>query len=187
MRHRATEYSGNVETMDPKDGLARKLINSFEHLEEDLLLEQLAVPEDLSDPEGSVEMWVASTETYSTEEEIIVQGYLSLPTTVAIERNPQEPAWLLKEELLASEQFRHATTVAKVAGTAADEAPSYGCCHEPQTVLANVERCSRGPLGHADLARTIRPPGSRSAHVLLRDCISVPSALAHRPRPIAGS
>lgn len=110
-----------METMDPIDGLARKLINSFEHLQENLLLEQLAVPEDLSDPDGSVELWVASTETYSTEEEIIVQGYLSLPTTVAIERNAQELAWLFKQELLASEQFRHATTVAKVAGTAADE------------------------------------------------------------------
>ncbi len=112
--------------MDPIDGLAHKLINSFEHLQEDLLLEQLAVPEDLSNPDGSVELWVASTETYSTEEEITVQGYLSLPTTVAIERNAQELARLFKEELLASEQFRHATTVAKVAGTAADEggAPS---------------------------------------------------------------
>jgi hypothetical protein len=119
--------------MDPIDGLARKLINSFEHLQENLLLEQLAVPEDLSDPDGSVELWVASTENYSTEEEIIVQGYLSLPTTVAIERNAKELARLFKEELLASEQFRHATTVAKVAGTAADE----GCASSAEEAQIN--------------------------------------------------
>nr|MBA3792057.1 hypothetical protein [Rubrobacter sp.] len=46
--------------MDPTDHLARKLISSFAYLEEHLLLEQLAVPEDLSDPDESVELWVAS-------------------------------------------------------------------------------------------------------------------------------
>jgi hypothetical protein len=107
--------------MDPIDSLARKLISSFEHLEEPLLLEQLAVPEDLSDPEGSVELWVASTGTYSAEEEIVVRGHLSLPISVAIERDVEELAQLFKEELLASERFRHATTVASVAGKVADE------------------------------------------------------------------
>ena len=107
--------------MDPVDGLARKLIDSFEHLEEHLLLEQLAVPEDLSDPEGSIELWVASTETYSAEEKIVVRGYLSLLTHVAIERDAEELARFFKEELLASERFRYATTVAGVVGKAADE------------------------------------------------------------------
>lgn len=107
--------------MDPIDGLARKLISSFEDLEEHLLLEQLAVPEDLSDPEGSVELWVASAGTYSAEEEIVVRGHLNLPTSVAIERNVRELAQLFKEELLGSEHFRYATTIAGVAGTAADE------------------------------------------------------------------
>lgn len=51
--------------MDPTDRLARKLISSFEHLTEHLLLEQLAVPEDLQDPEESVELWVASNTAYS--------------------------------------------------------------------------------------------------------------------------
>ena len=51
MRHRATEHGGRLATMDPTDHLARKLISSFEHLQEYLLLEQLAVPEDLADPQ----------------------------------------------------------------------------------------------------------------------------------------
>lgn len=107
--------------MDPIDSLVRKLISSFENLQEHLLLEQLAVPEDLSDPEGSVELWVARTGTYSTGEQIVVRGHLSLPTSVALERNAEELTQLFKEELLASQRFRHATTVAGVVGKAADE------------------------------------------------------------------
>jgi hypothetical protein len=94
--------------MDTVDGLARKLINSFEHLEEHLLLEQLAVPEDLNNPDG-------------TQEEIVVRGHLSLPTSVVTERNVRELARLFKDELLGSEHFRHATNVAGVAGMVADK------------------------------------------------------------------
>ena len=107
--------------MDTVDGLARKLISSFEHLEEHLLLEQLAVPEDLYDPEGSVELWVASSRAYGTQEEIVVRGHLSLPTSVVTERNARELARLFKDELLGSEHFRHATNVAGVAGAIADK------------------------------------------------------------------
>lgn len=54
--------------MDPVDGLASESISSSERLEGQLLLEQPAVPEDLSDPGGSVEPWVAGTGTYGAEE-----------------------------------------------------------------------------------------------------------------------
>jgi hypothetical protein len=101
--------------MDTVDGLARKLISSFEHLEEHLLLEQLAVPE------GSVELWVASSRAYGTQEEIVVRGHLSFPTSVVTERNVRELVRLFKDELLGSEHFRHATNVADVAGTVADK------------------------------------------------------------------
>jgi hypothetical protein len=121
MRHRTVEEGHTVEKMDTVDSLTRKLISCFEHLEDYLLLEQLAVPEDLWDPEGSVELWVASTGTYSAEEEIVVRGHLSLPTSVAVERDAEELAQLFKEELLGSGHFRHASTVAGVAGKAADE------------------------------------------------------------------
>ncbi len=115
------EEGHTVETMDTVDRLARKLMSSFEHLEEHLLLEQLAVPEDLCDPEGSVELWVASSRAYGAQEEIVVRGHLSLPTSVVIERNARALAQLFKDELLGSEHFRHATTVAGVAGTVADK------------------------------------------------------------------
>jgi hypothetical protein len=71
-------------------------------------------------PEGSVELWVASAGTYSAEEQIVVRGHLSVPTSVVIERNARELAQLFKDELLGSEHFRHATTVAGVAGRVAD-------------------------------------------------------------------
>lgn len=107
--------------MDPIDTLARKLVSSFEHLEEHLLLEQLAVPEDLQDPEESVELWVANTNAYGAHKEIVVRGHISVPTSVVIERNAGELAQLFKEELLGSEHFRHATTVAGVVGRVADK------------------------------------------------------------------
>jgi len=121
MRHRTVEEGHTVEKMDTLDSLTRKLISSFEHLEEHLLLEQLAVPEDLYDPEGSVELWVASSRAYGTKEEIVVRGHLSLPTSVVTERNVRELARLFKNELLGSEHFRHATNVAGMAGTVADK------------------------------------------------------------------
>ena len=107
--------------MDTVDGLARKLISSFEHPEEHLLLEQLGMPEDLYDPEGSVELWVASTHAYGAQEDIVVRGHIGMPTSVVLERNARELAQLFKDELLGSEHFRHATNVAGVAGTVADK------------------------------------------------------------------
>ena len=44
-----------------------------------------------------------------------------MPTSVVTERDAKELVELFREELLASEQFRHATTVADVADKAADE------------------------------------------------------------------
>jgi len=121
MRHRTVEEGHTVEKMDTLDSLTRKLISSFEHLGDYLLLEQLAVPEDLWDLEGSVELWVASTHAYGTQEDIVVRGHISVPTSVVLERNARELAQLFKDELLGSEHFRHATTVAGVAGTVADK------------------------------------------------------------------
>jgi hypothetical protein len=44
------------------------------------------VPEDLADPEGSVDLWVASARAYYREEEIVVRGSVSVLTAVALER-----------------------------------------------------------------------------------------------------
>jgi hypothetical protein len=101
MRHRTVEEGHTVEKMDTVDSLTRKLISSFEHLEDYLLLEQLAVPEDLWDLEGSVELWVASTHAYGSQEDIVVRCHISVPTSVVLERNARELAQLFKDELLA--------------------------------------------------------------------------------------
>lgn len=105
--------------MDEIDGLACKLMEVFEALE-DLLLEELAVPEDLNDPEGSVDLWVAS-DGVRGEQEISVRGRISLPTTVALTLSAQELAELLWEELLGSVEFKEAALVAHVVGRTFEE------------------------------------------------------------------
>lgn len=107
--------------MDSIDELARKLISAFEMLGEELVLEQLAVPEDLADPEASVDLWVATAEAYGLEEELVVRARVSVPTVVALQWEADELSQLFREELLHSEQFRHATRVAGVASRAAEE------------------------------------------------------------------
>lgn len=101
--------------MDDVEKLARKLIDVFDRLE-DLLLEELAVPEDLNDPEGSVDLWVASG-----EEEISVRGRIILPTWIALTLSPQELAELFGEELLGSEEFKEAALVAYIVERTAEK------------------------------------------------------------------
>jgi hypothetical protein len=114
-----------MDATDDTDELARKLIEAFEPLGEEVILEQLAVPEDLTDPEGTVDLWVATAvataETYDFEEEVVVRAKVSFPTTVALEWEAAELGLLFREELLNSQQFRYATRVAGVASRAAEE------------------------------------------------------------------
>lgn len=107
--------------MESVDELARKLISAFEEFEEEIVLEQLAVPEDLADPEGTVDLWVATADTSDLEEELVVRARVSVPTVVALQWEADELSKLLRAELLNSEQFRRATTVAGVASRAAEE------------------------------------------------------------------
>ncbi len=107
--------------MDAVDGLARKLIEAFERLRDSLVLEQLAVPEDLADPAGSVDLWVASAGSYDDPEEgIVVRGRVTMPTAVALENDAEELSLLFREELLGSERFGRAGGVARVVGRVAD-------------------------------------------------------------------
>ena len=118
--------------MDPTDKLARELIEAFEPLSEEVILEQLAVPEDLSDPEGSVDLWVeiatkgdgagaeASTGTSHEEDQFVVRARVSLPTAVVIECEVGDLVRLFREELLHSEPLRRASTSAGVASRAAE-------------------------------------------------------------------
>lgn len=115
--------------MDCVDELARKLISAFEELEEEVILEQLAVPEDLADPEGTVDLWVVialatampAAETDDAEEELVVRATVSVPTEVALQWEAEELGHLFREELLDSQQFRHASSLAGVAFRAAEE------------------------------------------------------------------
>lgn len=109
------------QSMDTVDELARKLISAFEELEEEIVPEQLAVPEDLADNEGSVDLWVATAETCDLGEELVVRARVSVPTAVALQWDADELGRLFREELLNSEQFRQATRVAGVACRAAEE------------------------------------------------------------------
>ena len=113
--------------MDPTDKLAHKLIEAFEPLGEEVILEQLAVPEDLSDPQGSVDLWVeiamagaeASAKAAHEEDRLVVRARVSLPTAVVLECEVEDLVTLFREELLHSELLRRAGTSAGVASRAA--------------------------------------------------------------------
>lgn len=100
--------------MDPVDELARKLIEAFERFRDSVILEQLCMPEDLTDPACSVDLWVASARAYDLKEEIVVRGKVSVPTWVALQSDAEELGELFREELLGSDRFGHAARVASV-------------------------------------------------------------------------
>ena len=115
--------------MDPTDRLVRKLIEAFEPLGEEIILEQLAVPEDLADPQGSVDLWVeitmsgaeASAEaSREQEDQIVMRAKVSVPTAVVLECEMDDLVRLFREELLHSEPLRRASTSAGVASRAAE-------------------------------------------------------------------
>ena len=113
--------------MDATDELARKLIEAFESLGEEIVLEQLAVPEDLADPAGSVEMWVTGALPCEADEPFVVRGKVSVPTAVVLGREIEEFCRLFREELLRSEPFRRATTTAGVASRAVERDGMPSC------------------------------------------------------------
>ena len=120
--------------MDPTDKLAHKLIEAFEPLGEEVILEQLAVPEDLSDPQGSVDLWVeiamkgaeagagasARVSRDHEEDQFVVRARVSVPTAVVLECEVGDLVRLFREELLHSEPLRRASTSAGVASRAAE-------------------------------------------------------------------
>jgi len=89
-------------------------MEAFESLRDSFVLEQLSVPEDLSDPAGTVNLWLISTRSYDPDEEISVRGKVSIPTHIALQSDAEELSWLFREELLGPECFSHAFTVASV-------------------------------------------------------------------------
>lgn len=107
--------------MDATDELARKLIEAFESLEEEIVLEQLAVPENPGDPTGSVDLWVASAgASREQDEQFVVRGQISVPTSKVAEREVRDLVGFFRQQILHSEQFRAAITHAGIASRAAE-------------------------------------------------------------------
>ncbi len=116
--------------MDIVDELARKLISALEPLSEKVVVEQLAVPEDLDDPRGMIDLWMVGTEVQPvgerSEETIVVRGSASLPTGAVRELGTRELTDLLRRDILESQGFREARLTARVAsaGTRTTDLPS---------------------------------------------------------------
>lgn len=101
--------------------MARKLMEAFEPLRDSFVLEELVLPEDLSDPAGTVELWLADARSHHREEEIVVRGKVGMPASLALDSDADGLYRPFGEELLGSELFFHAATVAGVLSQAADE------------------------------------------------------------------
>ncbi len=76
----------------------------------------MPIPEDLSDPAGVVDPWLAGARSYDLDEEIMARGKVSAPTSLALECDAYELYRMLGEELPGSELFSYASYAATVAG-----------------------------------------------------------------------
>lgn len=115
---------------DQVDAIADKVIEAFEPLCDTLLLEDVAVPEDLDDPRGMVDVRVVGTEVQPVgerpEEAIVIRGSASIPTGAVRELGTGELTDLLRRDILGSQDFREARLTARIAsaGTQTTETPS---------------------------------------------------------------
>lgn len=115
---------------DQVEALADKVIEAFEPFSGTLLLEQIAVPEDLEDPRGAIDLWMVATEAQpvgeSSAEAIVVRGSASIPTGAVRELGTGELTDLLRQDILESQDFREARLTARIAsaGTQITDVPS---------------------------------------------------------------
>lgn len=115
---------------DMVDALANKVVEAFEPFREMLLLEQIAVPEDLHDPNTMIDLWVVGADTHpvgeDAEEAIVLKGSASVPTGAVMDLDTGELTELLRCGLLESREFREARLTARVAsaGTRTTDIPS---------------------------------------------------------------
>lgn len=99
-------------------------MEACEPLRDAFALEELAIPENLSDPAGVVDLWLADARSHGLDGEIVVRGKAGVPTSLALECDAYELYRMLGEELLEPELFSHASyaaTVVGVLGRTADE------------------------------------------------------------------
>lgn len=106
------------------DEIAEKLIEAFEPFTDTLLLEQIAVPEDLDDPEALVDLWVVGADVQplgnSPEEAIVIRGTASVPTGAIIELDTEGFTAILRDGLLRSSELREARLAARLASAGAE-------------------------------------------------------------------
>ena len=109
---------------DRVDEIADKLIEAFEPFSETLLLEQIAVPEDLDDPQALVDLWVVGAEVQplgdSPEQAIVIRGTASVPTGAVIELDTEGLTSVLRDGLLRSPELREARLTARLASVSAE-------------------------------------------------------------------
>lgn len=120
---------------DKVDEIANKVIEAFEPFSDTLLLEQIAVPEDLDDPGRRIDLWVVGAEVQpvgeSSPEAIVVRGSASIPTGAVRELGTGELTDLIRRDVLESQDFREARLIARVAsgGMQTTDIPSASDVH----------------------------------------------------------
>lgn len=104
------------------DKIADKVIRAFEPFSDRLLLERIAVPEDIDDPHAEIDLWVVGTEAQPLGEEakesIVLRATASISIEAVVQSDRHELSGLLQERLLHSPEFRHARITAYVAAAA---------------------------------------------------------------------
>lgn len=105
------------------DEIADKLIEAFEPFTDTLLLEQIAVPEDLDDAQAMVDLWVVGAEVQplgdSQQEAIVIRGTASVPTGAVTELDTEGLTAILRDGLLRSPELREARLSARLASASA--------------------------------------------------------------------
>lgn len=105
------------------DEIAGKLIEAFEPFTDTLLLEQIAVPEDLDDAQSMVDLWVVGAEVEpvgdSPEQAIVIRGTASVPTGAVRDLDTDGLTAVLRDGLLRSPELREARLNARLASASA--------------------------------------------------------------------
>lgn len=105
------------------DEIADKLIEAFEPFTDTLLLEQIAVPEDLDDPRALVDLWVVGAQVQSLgdsqQEAIVIRGTASVPTGAIQDLDTERLTDILRDGLLRSPELREARLAARLASASA--------------------------------------------------------------------
>ena len=109
---------------DRTDELAATLMEAFTCYLDGFCLEQLAVPEDLDDPGGEVELWIRSEECFVEEESRdkhgwdgpILRCYLSISAGVVEGLDAPDLAGVFEQAIAHSEEHQQARNMGRLLG-----------------------------------------------------------------------